>query len=441
MNATNDWRIDNLEVSNFRCFEQFAIDFHPALTVLVGVNGAGKTAVLDCLAIMLSTVLRQFDGPTRGFTLGDAREVPYDLRSKDGLARMEPQFPVSAKVNATLAGEATWWLRVRQSAGGRTSWADRNTHVGAVSTRVWQQSELGQPSAPLLPVIALYGVERLLGVRKAAGTISKSRSGAYAAALEGKSDLARLSAYIKALTLTEFVADRRGENADAASNQLEAISLACNQVLEGTGWSNPEWSPLVEELTLQHQTRGTLPLSFLSSGIKIAVGLVIDLVSRIARANPRTGANSLLRQAPGIVLIDEVDLHLHPTWQQRILPQLREVFPGLQFIVTTHSPQVLSTVPAQNIRVIDGSSVRLVDFSAGLRSDIVMDKVLGTSPEPDLPINKRLDDYMSLVAAGKGESPEASALRDKLEDELGGVRNVPKLAEADAEIAFYDLEG
>ncbi|PZF14158.1 AAA family ATPase [Curtobacterium sp. MCLR17_034] len=440
MAATGDWHIDKMILENFRCFERLEIEFNPSLTVLVGVNGTGKTAVLDGLAVMLSTVLRQFEGSTLGFKLGDAREVPHDLESGTGVARMEPTYPVSAHVEGTLAGERAWWRRVRQTASGRTSWADRNTDVGHIAARIWRESDIPGAEAPMLPVIGLYGVERLLGVRRAAGAISRSRSGAYDSALDGKSDLVRLSAYIKGLTLAEFAADRRGSGGEAASQQLRAISLAANEVLGHTGWHDPEWSPIVEEIAITHDKRGTLPLSSLSSGIKIAVGLVIDLVSRIARANPRVGAEELLRRAPGIVLIDEVDLHLHPTWQQRILPQLRAVFPNIQFIVTTHSPQVLSTVDAAEIRIIDGNSVRGVDFAAGLRSDIVMSKVLGTDPEPNLPINESLDRYIQLVDQGQGRSPAAASLRDELDQKLGGVANVPKLADADASIAFDDLD-
>ncbi|MCS5713519.1 AAA family ATPase [Herbiconiux sp. CPCC 205716] len=196
----------------------------------------------------------------------------------------------------------------------------------------------------------------------------------------------------------------------------------------------------MEELTFSHNAHGTLPLSYLSSGIKIAAGLVIDLVSRIARANPGIGAHDLLQAAPGVVLIDEIDLHLHPLWQQRILPQLRKTFPRVQFIVTTHSPQVLSTVEAESIRIVDGNVVRLVDYSAGLRSDVIMDRILGTRPEPNLEVNEQLDRYVSLVNAGNGLTPEAHRLRELLDDELGGIANVPKLADADAEISFYDLD-
>ncbi|MBF4590696.1 AAA family ATPase [Curtobacterium sp. VKM Ac-1395] len=439
MAQTGDWHIDRLELTNFRGFEHLNIDFHPSLTVLVGVNGVGKTAVLDAVAIMLGSIVREFGGDTRGFAHSDVRETARDLLSQGGVASMDAVYPVSALVEATVAGAELWWSRSRQRASGRTTWADRNGAVGDIARATWEraQAEAG-PTQPL-PILALYGVERLLGVRKASGSITRARSSAYDAALTGKSDLTRLSAYLRALTLAEFAAERRGGDAEAATEQIRAITIAADRVLEGTGWHRPEWSPVVEELTLTHDDQSVLPLSLLSSGIKIAVGLVVDLVSRLARANPHLGAEQLLESALGIVLIDEVDLHLHPTWQQRIVPQLRTAFPRVQFIVTTHSPQVLSTVDAEHIRIIDGQTIRRVDYSAGLRSDIVMEKVLGTQAEPNLEVNKTLAKYMDLVENGAGQEAPAVRLRQQLDEELGGVSNVPKLSRADASMTFYGL--
>ncbi|MBH0776958.1 AAA family ATPase [Nocardia bovistercoris] len=444
MSEPSDWHIDRLEVANFRCFERFALSLDPSLTVLVGVNGTGKTAVLDALAIMLSTIIRHFEAGTRSFATEDAREVAYDLESRSSVARMEAQYPVWARVEATVAGQRFEWRRDRVSAKGRTSWGDKDSPVGRAVARMWRDSErppgeVDQPQSTL-PVLALYGVERLIGVRKAAGAIARSRSGAYDSALDGKSDLSALSRFIEALTLADFVADVRGDDALAARHQLTAITLACNRILEGTGWRNPTWNPIVNELTLRHKDRGELPLSFLSSGIKITAGLVIDLVSRMARANPALGAERLLSTVPGIVLIDEVDLHLHPGWQQRIIPLLTDVFPRVQFIVTTHSPQVLSTVEASCIRVLDNADVRMVPFSAGLRSDVVLGHVMNTHPEPKLAINADLDRYLDLVDRGLGRSDEAVGLRRRLDDALGGIVNVPQLADADASIAFFDMD-
>jgi predicted ATP-binding protein involved in virulence len=440
MAETGDWHIDNLELTNFRGFDQLEIDFHPSLTVLVGVNGVGKTAVLDAVAIMLGSIVREFGGDTHGFARSDVREEASDLRSEDGIASMDAVYPVSALAEGTLAGTELWWRRTRQRAGGNTTWADRNGAVGDVARSAWKSAQSTDESTPPLPVLALYGTERLTGVRKAVRSITRARASAYDAALTGKSDLTRLSAYLRALTLAEFTAERRGHDAVAATEQINAITVATDTVLEGTGWHGLEWSPVVEELTLAHPLQGILPLSSLSSGIRIAVGLVVDLASRLARANPHLGATALLAQAPGIVLVDEIDLHLHPTWQQRIVPQLRSVFPRVQFIVTTHSPQVLSTVDAENIRIIDGQTVRRVDFAAGLRSDIVMEKVLDTRPEPRLEVNRLLDEYMQLVEDGRGRTEHALGLRRRLDDELGGISNVPKLADADATMTFYGLD-
>ncbi|MEG8036450.1 AAA family ATPase [Sphingomonas sp. LR61] len=440
MTETGDWHIDRLELKNFRGFEHLEIDLHPSLTVLVGVNGVGKTAVLDAVAIMLGSIVREFGGDTRGFLLSDARETTGDLLSRDGVATMDANYPVSALVEGTLAGTELWWRRARQRASGRTTWSEGNGIVGDIARNIWHASGSSAGDAPTLPVLALYGVERLVSVRKASGSITRARSSAYNATLTGKSDLTRLSAYLKALTLAEFAAERRGEDAEAATEQIRAITIATDTILEGTGWHGPDWSPVVEELTLTHPDQGVLPLSTLSSGIKIAVGLVIDLVSRLARANPFLGAEELLARGPGIVLVDEIDLHLHPTWQQRIVPQLRSVFPRVQFIVTTHSPQVLSTVDAEHIRIIDGQAVSRVDFSAGLRSDIVMEKVLSTRPEPPLEVNNLLDEYMRLVEDGAGLTPRALSIRERLDDELGGISNVPRLADADANITFYGLD-
>ncbi|GAA4657770.1 AAA family ATPase [Arthrobacter cryoconiti] len=440
MTELGGWHINTLTIENFRCFDRLKIDFDKSMTVLVGVNGAGKTSILDALAVMVSTVLREFEGPGRGFSTQDAREIPYDLKSESSVARMEPVYPVSGTVHGTLSGRDYQWSRTRSSAKGRTSWSDRDSALSPDLALLWSGPDESSSDEPLLPVIALYGVERLTGVRKASGAISRSRAGAYDAALDGKSDFSRLSSFIEALTMAEFVAVRKGETAQAASNQLRAITLACNAILAETGWRNPEWSPITGEIALTHAEHGTLPLSFMSSGTKIAAGLVIDLVSRMARANPSLGADDLLARVPGIVMIDEVELHLHPTWQQRILSGLQGVFPRVQFIVTTHSPQVLSTVDATSIRIIDVAEVRGAEYAAGLRSDIILERILGTRSEPPLDINRNLDRYMDLVEAGEGETASTKKLREKLDEELGGVNNVPRLADADAFIAFYDLD-
>lgn len=430
--------MQRLQLENFRCFDRLDIDFDPDLTVFIGVNGAGKTAVLDALSVMLSTALYELGDDRRGFATSDVRLVA-DVDSASSVASMEAEYPVSGLLQAELAGRQCWWRRVKTSRSGRTSWAEKKA-IDAIVTDAWNAATADDPIS-MLPVVAMYGVERLVGVRNARGAIPRSRKSAYAAALDGKSDLTRLSTYIQGLTVDDYTATvERGIPDSPESRQLAAIRLACDRVLETTGWRGPYWRQNVGELTMAHDEHGELPLSFLSSGLKIAAGLTIDLASRAARANPAIGGAELLDSVPGIVLIDEVDLHLHPDWQQQIIPSMRTAFPNVQFIVTTHSPQVLSTVPADQIRVLDGDAVSHVDFSEGLRSDVVLREVMGTDPLPDVAVTRRLRKYVELVGDGHGLGDEAQGLRRALDDELGGAAFVPALADADASMTFYDLD-
>jgi len=294
---------------------------------------------------------------------------------------------------------------------------------------------------PRLPVIAYYGVERLVGKVRPPGRGVASRFDAYTDALRPRSDLNRMSEYFEGLSRQAADAYTfQDDPPQAALDQLAAVEEACATLLESTGWSRPRWNPVVNELTLSHEREGTLPLSWLSTGTKVAAGLAFDLASRMARANPELGGSELLRTTPGIVLIDEIDLHLHPAWQQQIVPSLCKTFPSVQFIVTTHSPQVLSTVEAGAIRIIQDDEVRRPAHSEGLRSDVVLREVQGTDPVPEVPVRRELRYYLDQVFRGDGASAEARAMREEIERKLGGITYTDELAQADAFMALADLE-
>jgi len=429
MAAAKPWSVQSLELRNFRCFEHLHLDLDDDLTVLIGDNGAGKTAVLNGLAVMLSTIVRELDGAGRGFNVEDARVVPHDLDSQLSVARMEERYPVVGTLRARMDGDTIEWSRSRLRRRGRTSYARNEAADFAADLRA--RASDSRAAEPVLPIIAAYGVERLMRDRKSSGAIGPSRFAAYAAALDSQSDMRRLSVFLQELTWTVNGAAALGDpSPEAARRQIQAIESACTRALASTGWGRPRWTQA--GVTLAHEDHGTLPLGHLSAGIRIAAGLVIDLASRAARANPSLGADELCARVPGVVLIDEVDLHLHPTWQQHIIQDLQLAFPSVQFVVTTHSPQVLSSVPARHIRIVDGSNVSLVEHARGLRSDIVLETVMDTPPQLPTEGRQRLDRYMAAVYRGEGGTDEARGLRAEIEAEMGGIRTLPELADADA---------
>ncbi|WP_350350464.1 AAA family ATPase [Microbacterium sp. A8/3-1] len=434
---TGSWHIDRLRVQNFRQYEALSVDFGSEVTLLIGENGAGKTAVLDAIATLLSTVLADQKHGGKNLRHVDARVVPSDLDYLQRAATIESAYPVIVEGEGELDGATFQWARTIRSPSNRPTLGSRDVREfsSGLINRAVKAREL--TDAVVLPVIAYYGVERLVGERRAQGDIPVSQRGAYHSALDPRSDLKRLFTFLRNLDNQILRAQAYGdENPLAARRQFEAIEKACELILSPVGWRRMRWNDSINGLTLTHGTHGTLPLSMLATGPRIAAGLAIDLASRMARANPHLGGEDLLCSTPGIVLIDEVDLHLHPSWQQQIVPLLRKTFPRVQFILTTHSPQVISTVEAKNIRILNGTEASTPEFAEGLRSNVVLETLQGVDPAPPTRSRRMLEHYMRLVSAGDGSSVQAVELRQEVERELGGPGLNPELLKADVALAF-----
>lgn len=162
----------------------------------------------------------------------------------------------------------------------------------------------------------------------------------------------------------------------------------------------------------------------LSDGIRSMLTLVADIAFRTVKLNPNLGPFAATH-THGIVLIDEVDMHLHPAWQQTVLSSLCEAFPRVQFIVTTHSPQVLTSVESASIRAIEAD----VDSETGQRQFIVksgfpqtkgvassdlLTQIMGVSPVPDIPEARMVSEYHALIQQNLHDTDEGIELRTKL---------------------------
>ena len=160
-----------------------------------------------------------------------------------------------------------------------------------------------------------------------------------------------------------------------------------------------------------------LSLDQLSGGYRIVLALAADLARRMITGNPHRD-DPLKSEA--VVLIDEVELHLHPGWQQRILGDLQRTFPNAQFIVSTHSPQVLTTVEPQRIVELSWEGDRIVagapgGATYGAEAGDVLSVVMGVKERPENEFTKALEQYRYLIREGQWESKEALSLRSSLE--------------------------
>jgi predicted ATP-binding protein involved in virulence len=230
-------------------------------------------------------------------------------------------------------------------------------------------------------------------------------------------------------TLAKFQQIERGES-DEWGRRINSIQSAVDAALEKEGWSHFQYSYDFEELSMFHPEHGRLPVRAMSSGVQAVISLVVDLAFRCLRLNS-VHAENALSISYGIVMIDEIEQHLHPGWQQRILPSIRKIFPNIQFIVATHSPEVLTTVDSWKIRILkDGHCYAAPPGALGAESQRLLQDVLGLrDPRPPIPAVDQLKEYLALVDQEQWESERAKELRAILDARYQG--NEPQLLEAD----------
>ena len=441
-------RIDHLHLHNFRCFADCTIELHPQLTVLVAENGRGKTAILDAIGIALGTFVDTVahTGQSHGFDRTDVRLVP----SESGA--MDSKLPTEYSADGYVAGQAIHWSR----ALGSSSLRARTTNKQAESLRdaAQQLRESAEGKAPngdeiptILPLVAFYGTGRLWSEHR---LTEGKRTNVVAATgrMSGYTDCLSSSSSFKGMVA--WYENKWNETHDPRFSTelsknlplLTAVQKATQVVLEPTGWCELDWDFEKKSLVVEHRDYGRLPLSSLSDGVRNMVALIADIARRCASLNPHINEDAA-QLTPGVLLIDEVDMHLHPRWQQLIVDLLRKAFPALQMILTTHSPHVLSTVDKGSIRVIHLQDGRgLVDTptlqTRGVESADVLASIMGVDPVPQIEEARLLSSYRALIEDGSAESEEGRSLRSNLVAHFG--ESHPLILDCDRLIRFQKFK-
>lgn len=422
-------KIDKLLLHDYRCFANIEISFHEQLTVLVAANGEGKTSILEAVAVAFGPFVGSFDESIgKHFLATDIRLA----RVRD-TATNEMEFaPQGVRLEATgnipgyikdaeLSIPATWH---RSLAGPGKKTTIKGAKVLIDYAKRLQTAVRTPGEQTTLPLLAYYGTGRLWQHKKL--TVGKlprtSRTIGYSDCLDPASSYKSFVAWFRYWSTNslkaQIDASKSGQpNIPNEFDQfIQSVSGAVDVCLSPVGWKDIAYSLAREELVAHHEVHGELSVDILSDGIRNMIGMVADIAFRATKLNPGFGAGAA-SMTPGIVLIDEVDMHLHPAWQLVVIHSLTKAFPKLQFIVTTHSPQVLTTVPRENIRVLEFTRARMPDFSPlAHESGDALAKVMGTHREPELPLQDDIRRYEQLVRAGLEDSSDAQQLRDTLKN-------------------------
>ena len=412
-------KLKQVEIENFRAISMLSLPLDSDLTVLYGKNADGKTSVLSAIAVGLGSIPR---------LLPDVSGI--DFRAND----LRGRGPMRVRLT-TRQGIA--WNRQRYSEGKRT--AATKELQDFLSSIV--EADRDEGSKPVdLPIVAYYDTDRAVfdvPRRRSRSRKAFPRYTALNGALSARTSFREFFNWFYEKEFEELRFQRDMGPSNQKLKDLDAVRNAINSMIPGA--SDPRIasrpSRFVVSMNLGSGSTETLSIDQMSGGYRIMLALVADLARRMAQGNPHL-ENPLESEA--IVLIDEVELHLHPEWQQRVLSDLARTFPNTQFIVTTHSPQVLTTIKPQHIIGLNREEGEIAAGSAsghttfGAKAGYVLDTVMGVDERPpgnDL-VNS-LAEYWNMVGAGKGESAEASTLRARLEEMSP---HEPDLVKADMEI-------
>lgn len=423
-------KIESLQLKNFRCFEDVTVYCHKKLTVFVGVNGCGKTSILDGFSLFLKCIADKLLSYKQGFPSVYIDKNDANNRSADKNINLELKFDTYEMLKFTFIHTET--------IKGKLELEDIIPATSSFFERLYDDIDKNE-----IKILAYYSSKRIFSPESSA---SHSRSG-FASAFENAFN----STIDFKASLTWFDA-KDAEEARKRSNtgemeyrnpELTAVREAISQSLSEDGkiYSYPHMDGVPPELYINHNTTGkSLKVTQLSDGYKTMLALIMDLARRMATANTEKYSKSgkSILESPAIVLIDEVELHLHPSWQQRVLPDFMRIFPNTQFIVTTHSPQVVSSVEPQHVRILKDGKVLPVETSTfGAESSRVLEEVFGVSVRPQNDAIRALDEYLKLISDGKGHSAEAKALRAQLDNWLA---DDPILDRADMFITRSDRQ-
>lgn len=408
--------IKKLKIRNFRNLESFDINFDDKLTVLVANNSSGKTSILDAISIILGSYIGAF--PTEknnGFRFTDAT-----IKERGD----EPKYPISVSSVIMLDSE----IRVFRELSNKGS---RTTTVDSKDLQQYAKKnyeKLYNKENVDLPIIAYYGTGRLYKETK----LSKekyekeksSRSYGYHNCLNPNSSFKEFMEWfveqsqIEINTLLKNLQKNQNLNITElpTSRLLTNIKNSINSVLLHLNWKNIHFNGV--DLVIENSDGIELSINSLSDGVKNILTLVADIAYRCSKLNPHLENSS--KETKGIVLIDEVEMHLHPSWQQRVMIDLLNIFDNIQFIVTTHSPQVLSSVKNINIRIIDPTEkeakVPIVN-PYGKQSVVALEDIMNVSSIPPKEVVKEvelLENYLDLVQKGDINHSSLEIMREEL---------------------------
>lgn len=416
-------RIDRISLTNMRLVgeqtKELVLDSTKNVVILLGDNGFGKTTILDAMATIMAPYSAQFPG------IAD-----YQLSDLDVHINRQGRRAKFLTVEAELSDNGIVMRSVRYRKGTQTPPKANYEQMKQMAIAKKNAILAGEQNVEL-PLFAYYGTGRgqfQVPERRRGFQQAFERWDCYKSAINPETDFKRFFGWFDLMEDQERRDREKLRDFNYKSPVLNAVRRALSEIV--TSYRNPriETRPLrfIMDRVDQDGSTHELRIEQLSEGYKIVIAMVADLAARMAEANPDMD-NPL--NSTGIVLIDEVDLHLHPRWQRDILSQLTKVFPNIQFVVSTHSPVIVvgaaEIAQVINLNKINEDENLIYDHTyISNVGQVLLSDLFGLnylySPEWD----EKIEERNSLLSKQELTEDEKKRLAE-LDEEMKGLTAIP----------------
>jgi len=395
--------VTRLKLANLRAIEAAEFRFQPGINLIVGVNGVGKTSVLDALAVCLSAVTKRVNK-----LRSRVETFPVDdIRVGAGALTVECNVQIGGRDYTYLLHKPRETSVPQEKKAGMPRQQTQDTperakFIGEAPSPVFGSEPGGRPLAVLFSTNRAAPSERLPGKAVTTGDMEAAFADAFA-----RREL-RLGDFAAWMKVQESLRSER----PASGRVLDACQAAVKRFLPG--YSNLRLDGEDNLRLFIDRAAMPIPVRQLSDGERGMLALVLDLTRRLVQANP--GLTDPAAESEAVVLIDEIELHLHPKWQRQIVHNLVEAFPRCQFIATTHSPQVIGEVEQQRIQIIADDLVYSPTHSYGVDSSRVLEEVMDSYSR-----TKNVQELLTKISKeiDQQQFDQARALLDEIAKQLG----------------------
>ena len=348
-------RINNIHIENFKGIEKNSFEFNHQFNVLIGDNGAGKSSILDAVSIGMGTFLMN---TTASFGPSGRRSRPL-LKNEVRMVILSDDNieATTVKLSGTFCIDNTElcipWKR-EQPKGSKNLTVKDAAALKKYGREVLEKLETNEN----LPLIAYHTTGRLWGQmyerikddekeKKIEYEKIGSRLDGYFACLDPRSIEQKFLNWFKTYEDSILKFDKDKSLYNAFKNAITSMV--------------PDWNDIhfhwgLDDLLGKNDNNIWTPFRNFSDGYKAIISITADIAYRAIKLNPHLGERAVL-DTEGIVLIDEIDMHLHPKWQRHIVEDLKRTFPKIQFIVTTHSPFIVQSLKADEVINLDGNQL------------------------------------------------------------------------------------